>query len=192
MKLFSVLYEKVMTWSRLPNAKWYLAGLSFSESSFFPIPPDVMLAPMSLAKPSQAWHYAMITTIASVIGGCFGYLIGALAFDWLEPTLKASHYWHHFETTQAWFKAYGFWAIFIAGFSPVPYKVFTVSAGAIGMAVAPFLFASLIGRGLRFYLVAGLMRWGGPKMEAKLKYYIDFIGWAVVLIVAIAILIARS
>jgi len=192
MQLFSVMYAKVMAWSRLPNAKWYLGALSFSESSFFPIPPDVMLAPMSLARPEKAWQYAFITTLASVLGGLLGYLIGMTAFDMVESYLQSTHYWHHFETTRSWFSEYGFWAIFVAGFSPIPYKVFTVTAGAIGMAIFPFVVASAIGRGLRFFLVAGLMKWGGPTMEAKLKQYVDYIGWLSVVIVALFILFVKS
>jgi membrane protein YqaA with SNARE-associated domain len=191
MKLFSVLYDKVMAWSRLPNAKWYLGLLSFSESSFFPIPPDVMLAPMCLSAPNKAWHYALITTLASVFGGILGYVIGVTAFDMVEPYLQTTHYWHHFETTKVWFAEYGFWAIFIAGFSPIPYKVFTISAGAIGMAVVPFIIASFIGRGLRFFLVAGLMKWGGPAMESKLKKYVDYIGWASVITVTLFVLFVK-
>ena len=98
MKIFSSLYQRTMQWARLPNAPWYLGMLSFAESSFFPIPPDVMLAPMSLANPSKAWRFALITTITSVLGGLFGYLIGVTAFDIIEPHLKVSSYWAHFQT----------------------------------------------------------------------------------------------
>lgn len=191
MKIFSLLYQKVMAWSRLPNAQWYLGALSFAESSFFPIPPDVMLAPMSLANPSRAWRFALLTTIASVLGGLFGYLIGATAFDLIEPYLKASHYWEHFQTAKLWFKEWGFWAIFVAGFSPIPYKVFTIAAGALSMAIVPFTIASLIGRGSRFFIVAGLMKWGGARMEANLHKYVDRIGWATVALVVVAIIVFR-
>lgn len=191
MTLFSTMYDKVITWSRLPNAKWYLSGLSFTESSFFLVPPDVMLAPMSLANPSRAWQFAFITTIASVLGGLFGYFIGMSAFDWIQPYLQDSHYWEVFQKSQAMFKEYGFWAIFVAGFSPIPYKVFTIGAGAFGIALMPFVLASLIGRGLRFYMVAGLMKWGGAPMEEKLKQYVDYIGWAVVLIAALAVVLIK-
>ena len=92
MKIFSALYERTMRWSRHPRAPWFLGGLSFAESSFFPIPPDVMLAPMSLANPRRAWWFALITTLASVAGGLFGYLIGYFAFDLIEGWLRASRY----------------------------------------------------------------------------------------------------
>ncbi len=180
MRIFSALYRRALTWSRHPHAPWYLSGVSFAESSFFPIPPDIMLAPMSLATPARAWRYALITTLASVAGGLFGYAIGHFAFDALEPWLRDSKYWASYQTAVAWFGEYGFWAVFVAGFSPIPYKVFTLAAGALAMPLLPFALASIVGRGLRFYLVAGLMRWGGARMEAVLHRTIDRIGWATV------------
>ncbi len=188
MRLFSALYERVMRWSRHPHAPRYLAGLSFAESSFFPIPPDVMLAPMALATPSRAWRLAAITTVASVVGGLFGYLIGLFAFDLVQPLLHDLGYWDKYLQAKSWFDRWGFWAIFLAGFSPIPYKVFTITAGVISMAVAPFVIASLFGRGLRFFLVAALMAWGGERMEERLRLYIDRIGWImVVVLVAVAV-----
>lgn len=146
---------------------------------------------MSLANPEKAWRFALLTTVTSVIGGLFGYLIGAFAFDLIEPTLKTSRYWGSFQTAQSWFKDYGFWAIFVAGFSPIPYKVFTIAAGALSMAVLPFTLASIIGRGSRFFMVAGLMKWGGKRMEEKLHEYVDAVGWATVAIVIVAVLLLR-
>jgi len=191
MKIFSALYQRAMQWARLPNAPRYLGLLSFAESSFFPIPPDVMLAPMSLANPDKAWRFALITTAASVLGGLLGYLIGIAAFDLIEPHLKLSSYWAHYQTAVSWFDKWGFWAIFVAGFSPIPYKVFTIAAGTLSMALLPFTLASAIGRGLRFFLVAGLMKWGGARMEAKLHQYVDRIGWATVALIAIAVVVLR-
>ncbi len=192
MKLFSKLYEKVMTWSRHPHAERYLAGLSFAESSFFPIPPDVMLAPMSLAKTDKALRFALITTLASVAGGIMGYGIGYWFIDIIQPLIGEGGRWEHAYTqTQEWFLEWGFWAIFVAGFSPIPYKVFTIGAGAIGMFFIPFVIASAIGRGARFFLVASLMKWGGKEMELKLKQYIDFLGWFIVFIGVIAYIIYK-
>ena len=188
MRIFSALYERVMRWSRHPHAPRYLFGLSFAESSFFPVPPDVMLAPMALAQPSRAWHLAAITTIASVIGGLFGYMIGLFAFDLVQPLLHDLGYWESYLRAKSWFDRWGFWAIFLAGFSPIPYKVFTITAGVISMALLPFVIASLFGRGLRFFLVASLMAWGGERMEQRLKLYIDRIGWImVVLLIVVAL-----
>ena len=185
MKLFSTMYDKVLSWSRHRHASRLLGALSFAESSFFPIPPDVMLAPMSLAKPEKAWRYALLTTIASVLGGMLGYLIGVFAFELVEPMIREAGYWDKYQEAGMWFETWGFWAVFLAGFSPILYKVFTISAGVIGMSFFPFVLASAIGRGSRFYLVAGLMKWGGPKMEQTLRIYIDRIGW--VLIVAVIV-----
>lgn len=192
MKLFSKLYNKVMKWSRHPHAERYLAGLSFAESSFFPIPPDVMLAPMALAKTDKAFRFALITTLFSVAGGILGYTIGMWFFDLIQPLIGSGGRWEQqYMVTQKWFSEWGFWAIFIAGFSPIPYKIFTITAGAIGMLFIPFVIASAIGRGARFFIVASLMKWGGKEMELKLKQYIDFIGWFVVFCGVIAYIIYK-
>ena len=107
MKLFSPLYRLAMTWSRHPCAPWYLGGLSFAESSFFPVPPDVMLAPMSLANPRRAMAFALLTTLTSVAGGLFGYAIGLFAIDAILPWLQESRYWPAYETAVAWFDERG-------------------------------------------------------------------------------------
>lgn len=177
MPFFSAAYDKVLTWARHPRAPWYLAGLSFAESSFFPVPPDIMLAPMVLARPERAWRLAVVTTLASALGGLFGYLIGMFAFELVEPLLHRLGYWDAYLQARAWFATWGVWVVFLAGFSPVPYKIFTISAGAVSMAIVPFIAASVIGRGARFFLVAGLIRWGGSRMEDYLRRYIDRIGW---------------
>ncbi len=183
MKVFSPLYKKVMSWSRHPLAVRYLFGLSFAESSFFPIPPDVMLAPMSLAKPDKAMYYALLTTIASVMGGALGYLIGMGFYEWIQPLIEGQGRWaEKYQITRQWFEQWGVWAVFIAGFSPIPYKIFTITAGILQMLFLPFLIASLIGRGARFYLVAFLMKKGGPGMEKNLEKYIDFLGWLVIIL----------
>lgn len=183
MRLFSSLYDRVMRWSEHRHAPRYLAGLSFAESSFFPVPPDVMLAPMSLARPGLALRYAALTTIASVLGGVLGYLIGYFAFESIEPWVRGLDYWDKYLRAQQWFDQWGFWAVLLAGFSPIPYKIFTIAAGAISMAFTPFVLASLVGRGTRFFLVALLMKWGGDRMRGLLRDYIDRIGWVLVLIV---------
>lgn len=191
MKIFSSLYLRVMRWARHRHAPWYLGGLSFAESSFFPIPPDVMLAPMCLAQPHRAISFATLTTLASVLGGMLGFLIGMLAFDMIEPMLIASGYNEKYLLARDWFAEWGFLAIFVAGFSPIPYKVFTITAGVIGMAFLPFVFASFVGRGARFYLVALLMRWGGQAMEEKLKRWVDLLGWLTVLAVLIIVVVVK-
>jgi len=186
MKLFSRLYAQAMRWAVHRHAQWYLASLSFAESSFFPIPPDVMLAPMALADNKRAWRYATITTVASVAGGMLGYLIGYLAFDAIEPWVMDAGYGDKYQLAVDWFEQWGIWAILIAGFSPIPYKIFTIAGGAISMAFLPFVLASLAGRGARFFLVTALIVWGGERMEQAIKKYVDWLGWGlVVLIVAV-------
>lgn len=192
MRLFTVLYDKVLGWARHPRAPWYLGGLSVAESSFFPIPPDVMLAPMVLARPERAWFLAGLTTVASVLGGVMGYLIGLFAFQAVEPLLHRFGHWDTYLAAREWFDVWGVWVIlFIGGFSPVPYKIFTVTAGAVAMALLPFIIASLIGRGVRFFLVAALMRWGGARFEPYLRRYVDLIGWLVVAALIVLYLVLR-
>lgn len=186
MRLFSALYDKAMKWAKHRHAPWFLAGLSFAESSFFPIPPDVMLAPMALAKPTKAWQYTVLTTVASVLGGMLGYLIGLTAFEMVEPLIRDAGYWDKYEQARAWFAEWGFWAVFLAGFSPIPYKIFTITAGVIAMPFLPFVVASFISRGARFCLVACIMSWGGERMEGILRAYIDRIGW---LTIGLAVLV---
>ncbi len=191
MKIFSALYAWTLRLARHPRAPAYLGALSFAESSFFPIPPDVMLAPMCLATPRKAWFFALLTTVASVLGGALGFAIGLYAFDLIEPWLLTSRYWPAYQTAVTWFNDWGFWAVFVAGFSPIPYKVFTIAAGALSMNLPLFVLASAIGRGGRFFLVAGLMAWGGARMEAALHSYVDRLGWATVGLIALGSLVVH-
>ena len=189
MKLFPALYDRVISWSKHKHAVYYLSALSFAESSFFPIPPDVVLAPMSLATPKRAILYATITTITSVAGGILGYVIGYFFIEQITPWLQLTAYWPSYQLAIQWFENWGFLAIFLAGFSPIPYKVFTIAAGAFNMALIPFIIASFIGRGGRFYLVAIIMAWGGKKYETKIRSYINKIGYATVAISVLAVIV---
>ena len=192
MKIFTRLYDLALQWSKHPHAPRYLAGLSFAESSFFPVPVDVMLAPMALAKPGKAWRFALIATVASVAGGVMGFLIGYFAIDMILPVLEKLGYMKSYESAVGWFNEWGLIAVFIAGFSPIPYKVFTITAGALSMMLLPFILISLVARGARFYLVAGVMVWGGEKMEAGLRRYMDIMGWAVVIIAVILYIFIKN
>ncbi len=194
MAIFGPLYERVMRWSRHRHAEWYLGVMSFAESSFFPIPVDVMLAPMCMAVPERSWRYALNASLFSVIGGVAGYGIGYLAFEAIEPWLMESHYWDAYQTAREWFDAYGFWTVFVAGFSPIPYKVFTIAAGVAALNFPAFVLASIIGRGARFFLVAGVVRYAGVRFEATLLRNIERIGWALVVLTVLVIgyLMARG
>lgn len=192
MPVFSKLYARVIQLAGHRHAPAYLAALSFAESSFFPVPPDVMLAPMALARRERAWWYALLTTVASVLGGIAGYGIGLLAFELVAPLLHQGGYWPAYLQAQAWFAAWGFWAVLLAGVSPIPYKVFTIAAGAASLFFPAFVLASVIGRGARFFLVAGLIIWGGERMERTLRTYADAIGWALVALALVAYLLWRG
>ncbi len=188
MRLFENIYLRVMRFSRHQHAAYYLALLSFVESFILPFPPpDVMLAPMALARPERAMRYAALTLLLSVLGGLVGYLIGAFLFDLVEPFIIAWGYQARFEKVITWFDAWGFWAVLVAGFSPVPYKIFTIAAGVLNLAIIPFVLASIIGRGARFFLLAWCLAKFGPAIEPRLVRYIEFIGWAIVAVLVLAI-----
>lgn len=189
--MFVRLYDRVIAWSAHRRAPAYLAALSFTESSFFPIPPDVMLVPMCLAKPNRGWGYAALCTLSSILGGMAGYLIGKLAFGWIEPWLMASSYAGAFTHAVEAFEKWGFWYILLAGFTPIPYKVFTISAGVVGMPFLAFTGGSIVGRGGRFFLVAGLIRLGGEDIAKRLRKYIDLLGWLLLALAAIVVIIVK-
>ena len=188
--MFESIYKSVMRFSRRREAPYYLSLLSFVESFILPFPPpDVMPAPMSLARPSWAMRFAALTLLFSVLGGLVGYLIGAFLFDLVEPYIIEWGYQARFEKVITWFQHWGFWAVLVAGFSPVPYKIFTIAAGALNLALIPFVLASIIGRGARFFLLAWCLSRYGPAIEPKLVRYIEYIGWTVVVLLSLAIVI---
>jgi membrane protein YqaA with SNARE-associated domain len=181
-----------MMWAVHRHAPVYLSLNSFAESIFWPVPVDVMLAPMALSRPERAWHYAALATFFSVLGAAFGYLLGyALWEPVVQPFISTMGYEGKMAIARQWFDEWGIWVIFIASFTPIPYKVFTVTAGLLQMAFLPFLLISLVGRGLRFFLVSGLMVWGGVKMERKLIQYIDILGWLCLAAAVVAYLLLK-
>ncbi len=186
MKIFAPIYEQVVKWAKHRHAERYLAGVSFAESSFFPIPVDVMLAPMVFAARDKAWRLATITTVMSVLGGLFGYFIGVFFFEaWGDQILTYFDAHETFASIQASYIEHGIIIILLAGFTPVPYKIFTIASGVVGVAILPFMLMSLIGRGARFFLVAGLIRLGGDKLESVIVDRIEQLGWATLLIVGL-------
>lgn len=156
-------YDRFTALSRSKNAPYVLAAVSFAESSFFPIPPDVMLIPMALAEPKRAWTYAGICTVASVLGGLLGYAIGALLYDSLGVWLLHFYgYTSKFEQFRVWYQQYGAAVILIKGLLPIPYKLVTIASGVAGYNLFWFVVLSFITRGARFYAEAGIFnRWGG-------------------------------
>ena len=131
MRLFGPIYDRVLGWSSHPRAPRYLAAMSFAESSFFPIPPDVMLIPMAVARPERMLWLALLTTVASVAGAVLGYAIGYFAIDLLLPWVERIGWLAEYRSAVAWFDEWGLWVVLLAGFTPVPYKAFTIAAGAV-------------------------------------------------------------
>lgn len=186
MRIFSSLYKKMLQWASHRHATYYLAGISFSESSFFPIPPDVMLAPMALAKPERAWWYAGLTTITAILGAVIGYLLGMFCFDLIHPFINDLGYASAYQQVQLWFSKWGFWVLLFAGsVSPIPFKLFTIAAGALHMSFLPFIIGSLIGRSIRYYLISALMLWGGTRMDTFIRQTIDWLGWVLLILIAL-------
>jgi membrane protein YqaA with SNARE-associated domain len=174
------LYDWVLSWAERPSGPLALAGLTFAESSFFPIPPDPLLIALSLGAPKRALWFAGIAAIASVAGGVFGYLLG-----WGLWELVGPYFFAHvpgvtpaaFDRVQLLYERYNFLAIFIAGFSPIPYKVFTLSAGVFSISFPVFVLASVTSRGARFFLLAGLIYFFGPRIQRFIDRYFDRLAW---------------
>ncbi len=170
------LYDWVLSWADRPSGPWALAAFAFAESSFFPIPPDVLLIPLCLAAPTRALWFATLSTIFSVLGGMFGYFLGAVAFDSLgRPMLELYGLMEGFERLRELYQTYDVWAVGIAGFTPIPYKVFTISAGFFGLNFAAFVLASTIGRAGRFFLVAILLRLFGEPIKEFIDRYFNWL-----------------
>jgi membrane protein YqaA with SNARE-associated domain len=180
--MLRALYDRVLALAAHRRAPAYLAGVSFAESSFFPIPPDAMLIPMCVARPEMAYRYAAICTAASVIGGVLGYVIGYFLFDALAaPVLAAYGYADAMARFQGWYDQWGALVILIKGLTPIPYKIVTIASGAAHFNFAVFLAASIATRGARFFLLAFLLRRYGPPIR-------DFIERRLTLVTTLAAL----
>ncbi len=160
------LYDWTMSLATHRQAPRALAGVSFAESSFFPIPPDILLIPMVIAERHRAWFFATICTVASVLGGLLGWVIGAFLFETVaQPILQVYGYADKFSEFAARYNEWGAWIVFFAGLTPFPYKVITIASGATGLSLPIFIVASILSRGLRFFVVAGLLYWAGPPIR---------------------------
>lgn len=168
--LVKATYDYMINLASRPNALYFLFAVAFIESSFFPIPPDVMLIPMVLATPSKAWRIAGVATVASVFGGIFGYTIGVFFFDLIaRPILTFYGYMHQFDVFKEYYHQWGAWIVFGAGITPFPYKVITIASGVVHLDFVVFMLASVVARGMRFYLVAWLLKKYGEPM----KFFIE-------------------
>jgi len=159
-------YHRVLALAGSPRAPWWLAVIAFAESSFFPIPPDVLLVPMALARPDRAWRLALICTIASVAGGALGYFIGYAVFDLLaKPVIEFYGYGARFAAFQAMYAEWGLWVILVKGLTPIPYKIVTIASGAAKFNFWVFMAASAATRGARFFIVATLLHFWGEQVR---------------------------
>ena len=170
------LADRVVAWARLPRAPAVLCAVSFAESIFFPIAVDVMLVPMCAAAPRRMVRLAALTTAFSVLGGLAGLMLGYLAIDAVLPWIERVGWGDEYVQVESWYQRWGYWALVLAAFTPLPYKVFAISAGGLNMDLGTFLTASVIGRGLRFFLVGGLAAWLGPGALRAIRYS-DRLGW---------------
>ncbi len=160
------VYDWMLRMAESPYAMYFLAMVAFIESSFFPIPPDIMLIPMVLAMPDKAWKIASIATVASVLGGCFGYGIGVFGYELIaKPILEFYGYMHQFDVFQSYYHEWGAWIVFGAGITPFPYKVITIASGVVDLNLWVFSLASVLARGMRFFLVAWLLKKYGEPMK---------------------------
>ncbi|VEJ09564.1 YqaA family protein [Actinobacillus delphinicola] len=191
MQIFAPIYQKTLQLSKHRHAPFWLGLVSFIEAIFFPIPPDVMLMPMSMTQPQKAVRFAFIAGIFSTLGGMIGYAVGYFAADWVTEIMQHFGYGNQWHTVMGWFDKWGIVIVFVAGFSPIPYKLFTLSTGVMQMAFFPFVIAAFISRMARFLLVAKLAAWGGQRFADKLQRFIEIIGWSVVLLAIIAIIVIR-
>jgi membrane protein YqaA with SNARE-associated domain len=160
------VYHRTLILAGSPRAGWWLALVAFTEASCFPIPPDVLLIPMALARPQRAWRLALICTIASVVGGALGYYIGYAVFNQLaRPVLEFYGYGGKFAAFQAMYAEWGLWVILIKGLTPIPYKIVTIASGAAKFDFWVFMAASLVTRGARFFIVATLLHFWGERVK---------------------------
>lgn len=164
--MLRALYDRILALAGHRHVERWLAAVSFTESSVFPVPPDALLLPMCLSRPERAWRYAAICTVASVLGGLAGYLLGFFLYETLaEPLLRAYGQEGALANFEAWFREWGVVAVLVMGLTPIPYKAVTIAAGAAAFSPAAFILASLVARGLRFFLLAGLLRRYGTPMR---------------------------
>ncbi|MCD6580293.1 MAG: DedA family protein [Desulfuromusa sp.] len=191
MKIFRRLYDWVLSWAETPYGVPVLGMLAFAEASFFPIPPDVLLMALALAMPWKSYRFALVATIGSVAGGALGYLIGwglwdkvgLYFYDYVPGVTVAG-----FNQVGGLFEQYGFWIVFAAGFTPIPYKIFTIAAGVFSVNFPIFMLASLIGRGLRFFLVAAMFYYFGKPARRLIEKYFNLLS-ILLLIVLIGVIL---
>ncbi|MDQ6993935.1 MAG: YqaA family protein [Mariprofundus sp.] len=177
-------YDWTLAWATHPQASWALFSIAVIEASVFPIPPDILLLALALSRPDKSLKFAAIATAGSVVGAMIGYAIGMFLFTTVAlPLLEFYHAIDRFNEVKLWFAEYGLLVVLVAGFSPIPFKVITIAAGAFGLSFPLFVLAALVSRGARFYLEGGLMRWGGESLRNFVESHFEWLTVAVVLAV---------
>jgi membrane protein YqaA with SNARE-associated domain len=186
------LYQWTMNLAASPHAFTALFLVALAESSFFPIPPDVLLIPMVLARPKKGLWIAAVCTLGSAIGGAFGYLIGQEFMPVIgDPIIQFYGAEDRFAHMAELFRKHDVWIIAIAGFSPIPYKLFTISAGAFGSNFTIFFLVSILSRGARFFLVAGLLKWGGERLRLLVETHLELLIVGILLLAIAAFTLIR-
>jgi membrane protein YqaA with SNARE-associated domain len=184
------LYDWIIKRSQRPGAVWWLAGISFAESSFFPVPPDILLVPMCLGKRDKAWFYGGLCVSASVVGGFLGYWIGYCLFESIGIKLLDFYgYQESFDRIVKEFQSWAFWAISIKGITPIPYKIVTIASGMAKVDFMVFLSASLIARSIRFFLLSGLCWRYGNLVESLIDNYFNKLAFGVLFLIIIGFVI---
>ncbi len=186
------LYHWVLSWADTPYGTPALFVLAFVESSFFPLPPDPLLLALGLGKPQRALFYGTVCTVGSVLGGAAGYAIGLFFIDtvgmWIVDLYGLAA---KYETIRLWYEEYNAMVVLVAGVTPIPYKVFTIAAGAFKVNFFVFVVASLAGRGFRFYLEAALIRWYGPAIKSFIDRYLTILSWGFGLLIVVGFLLLK-
>ena len=186
------LYDWVLHWAETPYGTWALFILAFCESSFFPIPPDILLIALSVAVPRRSFKYALVCSAGSLLGGCLGYLIGYQLMGSIgDPIIRFYGLFEKYEYIQSLYARYDAWAVGIAGFTPIPYKVFTITAGAFRINFMVFLIASAVSRSARFFLVGGLIYVFGPKIQAFIERYFNILAVVFVILLVLGFVLIR-
>jgi membrane protein YqaA with SNARE-associated domain len=177
------LYDWVLSWAHTPYGSLALFVLAFAESSFFPIPPDVLLIALAISIPARSFRYALICSVGSLTGGMFGYLIGYMFMEGVgDRVIEIYHFRDNYEYIQELYKEYDAWAVGIAGFTPIPYKVFTITAGAFKIDFWVFAIASAVSRGARFFIVGGIIYYYGESIKRFIDRYFNILSIAFVVI----------
>ncbi|MDQ6994209.1 MAG: YqaA family protein [Mariprofundaceae bacterium] len=182
-------YHWTLAWADHPQAQWALFFIALIEASVFPIPPDILLLALALGRPDLAFRFASICTAGSTVGAAIGYAIGLFLFASIaEPLLQTYGMMGQFHQVESWFGDWGLWLVLIAGFSPIPFKVITIAAGAFGLPFVGFIFTALLSRGARFFLESGLLYWGGDKLRAWVERYFEWASLGIALLLILGFL----